>query len=441
MIANSVGLAVVDSSRKKPSERLKKISYYWGNGDEGIPREIFGFLPPGISPLSHNISASDRKKTDLPKFWPLSGVSVVDTSVSVDEKGLSGESLLTDACRLLVLGHIVVKQTQQLQSLSINSGTSPEVSALLGSQSLDFKIVRSAVAVVSNPYSPPDLWTYDWKLIPEIQRQGSQDHVSYEWFGLTPSSGRFATTSLIENSYLYLLGVYVSSKQSSRKAETSHDIFSVATVRHNIIGRVPVSSVLNGTFNIEVLSEYQGATSPGDSAKWIGVSGKESTLVPPLRCFPFEGVATEGTLDFDEGLSQWIFVALIMMENSIKICRLDATRGRGYRGVAPGIDSCNWHCNSISAVDQRWTDSAHIVSYAGRLHYELMSTPSSTDRRAGSAQLLARRRDIVISYVPNTVGGPNDLFLEGNNRAYTPKFVSIKLELEPTTTVSKIGAR
>ena len=434
VISNSVGMAVIDSLKVNPNERLKKIKYYWGSGDEGIPAEIFS------NPLMNKINIiGDKKKNGtgesdvssskkVVKFWPLSGASVVDITQDQSENSpQSGENQLIRACKVVVLGHIVMQGTSEF----IESGMSPEVALSLGSQFLDFSILQSAFGVVSNPHSAPDLWIYKWHLIPEVKTLPFKDgSISYEWFGVSPGSGPIGVSDPSTNDYMYLLGVYVwragQTEPKSLKRNlttliegTSHDIFSVATNRYNVIGRVLSSDILSGNINIEVLTE-DPFNMKSSVPVWRSINGGIGKHVTPTRCFPFEGVASEGTLSFDEVLSQWVFVTLLLLDKALTICHLPVQSK--WDGDIPPIENCDWECRTAPAIDRRWIDDADIVAYAGRLHPELM--PPSTGRRFSPSF----KRDLVISYIPNTALGPQELFSERYLNAYTPKFVSVRFD-------------
>lgn len=400
-------MVTIDVIQLKPDERLKQLKYFWGSGSDGIPKAVF--MPPDISSFTtfnarHFVNdtvlrVAGATEMSSIKFWPLSGVSAIDTSLMDTTGSLPEETTLMSACNLLILGHIV------LQHPKATFKRSPEIELLLGSDALDFSILRSAFAIVSNPYAPPNMWVYDWRIFPEVRMAAG--NVSYEWFGLTPVSS-VNTGGVTTTDYLYLMGVFVCT--SSRvPSEANNAAEATQSSSYNVLGRVSVASILTGRFDVEVMTQH-----PASSAEvWASVHSPE--IIAPTRCFPFSGVATEGTLDFDEELSQWIFVALIMVESILEVCRHDPSQSGSS---PPPIGSCQWQCQEISIIDKTWIGRSNIIAYAGRMHPELVP-----DRPKGTTM-----KEFIVSYVPNVAGEPHELFLEMNNLAYTPKFVSIRFD-------------
>lgn len=416
MVPNSVALAVVDTSATKPERRLTQLKYFWGAEFDGIPREMF--QPPDVDMImrSANATLSRSDGVDVVKYWPLSGVSVVDLSSDADSSSqLSGEDLLLKACKLLVLGHVI------MQNSATSSKMAPDVDILLGAQAFDFSILQTAVAVVSNPYSPPNMWVYDWRLIPKVHSKA--DTISFEWFSMTSASSMTGATGALSVDYLYMVGVCIRSttfKDPYRAAENQSFLGAqTETIRYNVLGRVRVRDILSGEFDINVMGRLPN-TSHDISGTWMSVYGPSEVM--PVRCFPFDGVATEGTLDFDEDLSQWIFVAMIMIENALEICRMDvAQTDDGHNRL---LDSCAWQCEVVRIIDKSWLGRPNIMSYAGRLHRELSPRKNVGGRENGKG------KELIISYVPNVVGEPQELFLDVNSLAYTPKFVSVTIDGE-----------
>lgn len=404
VVPNSVGMASIDASKQRPEERLVQVKYFWGSGAYGIPAEIFsvsGLDLVGDSSVhgAMNITEIGDHKANAMKYWPLSGVSILDLSGLPDAGlGLSGDDMLARACRVLVLGHVVVP------NLKLASKFSSDAESLFGTEILDFSIVRSAFGIVSNPYSPPSMWSYIWRVIPPV-RHGNI--VSYEWFGLAHSSSSPGVTSAES---LYMLGVVEYNTGGSTSAGYSQNQGSAA-VRYNVIGRVSALNALGGQLDIEVIEDNAGG-----ERSWKRLYGDDT--VTAANCFPFHGVATEGTLDYDEDMLEWVFVGLIIFENAFQICRLSAATN-AISGPPP-IETCDWRCQVIPAVDKAWIGRSNIVSYAGRMHRELMQPKAKADRS----------RELVISYVPNVAGEPQELFSEINNQAYTPKFVSVRIDYD-----------
>jgi hypothetical protein len=302
-----------------------------------------------------------------------------------------------------------------------------------GDASLQFSVSQMAVALVSNPHSPPSLWSYEWVLFPRYSAArlagGTKcsETITYDWFAVGHAG--LHSSFAVDSDFVVFVGTYYR-KAPEAAAENKHesstgknDVFGYLTLQqYNVIGRIRASDLLASRLETMEVIFPPGEGADSSASRWrriykvsreevaAGESGKSSeyfdvvdTSLDPSRVFPYQGYTTEGNLIFDSAMQQWTFVTLKPFENMILICTLPQ---RALEG--------SWSCAFSSDMEPRWKDLNEYVTYAGKIHPELTAAAN----RSVSA---------VVSYVPNTLSGPGDMFQRKHRLAYAPKFVNIKL--------------
>lgn len=413
MISNSIGVASMDNSAVLPERRLRHMQYYWGVNDDGLPTAALK------RPLPQRSALASKRIAVSPSFWPMAGISLVKQS-----------STSKMDCFVAIVGQFVVAERQD----SFDSNLAPDINELVGGDaSLQFSVSQMAVALVSNPHSPPSMWAYEWLLFPRYSAArlagGTKcsETITYDWFAVGHAGAH--SSFAVEADYVVFVGTYYR-KAPDATGENSHDassgkndIFGYLTLQqYNVIGRILASDLLAS--QLETMEVLFPTADPSGSSRWrriykkvpsqsegAGAGDKKissyldviETDLDPVRVFPYQGYTTEGNLVFDSASQQWTFVTLKPFENMILICTLPQKTLEG-----------SWSCAFSSEMEARWKDVNAYVTYAGKIHPELTAAGNRSSRA-------------VISYVPNTLAGPGDMFLRKHRLAYAPKFVNIEL--------------
>lgn len=382
MIANSVALSIVDPSKKTPEHKLTKLRFFWDISPEGIPHAIF----------KNNIFNGSSI------FWPLSGLTIVNNSPTQAES----------PCNIIILGSNVMhgKDITDSEILTINN--------LAGqSEILSFKVKNSAIALVFNPFSPPNLWEYMWSVFPQYISLTSDGQVyeSIQWVVLaTMGLNEFA----YQNEFLYLVGVYTRNIVNGSINSHSQPFRRIALepVKYNVIGKIIIADIVTSKLHrTEVI--YDTGTPRNLQSQWKHMydnndSFRTSKIVTfPKNCFPLKSSVTEGTLLFDKSIGKWIFTSMLTFENSVHIC---FTTDESILG--------QWSCRHLTLNEEKWLDPTTYIYYAAKLHQELSNRKIRDDSVS----------NFVVSFIPNNRGGPRDLFETKYYSSYSPKFLTFNIK-------------
>jgi hypothetical protein len=180
---------------------------------------------------------------------------------------------------------------------------------------------------------------------------------------------------------VYILGAHLSDKNSH-----------VASANiHQVLLRIPAAALANLSFSeLELLVLSPSSIVPS-WRRW------SSELSPSAL---FSPVVTEASLLRQHGT--WMVVSLHFEEIYIRICESKN-------------DAISWECRYIAEIDTRWQHGS-MITYAAKAHPELASCPGYTN----SSGL-----DLVVSFVSNSLMGPDELFEPEFHKIYTPKFMRI----------------
>jgi hypothetical protein len=130
----------------------------------------------------------------------------------------------------------------------------------------------------------------------------------------------------------------------------------------------------------------------------------------PHQLFDAAAVSEASLLRQD---GQWRVVSLHLLESRFQVC---SAREVGLP----------WRCVFVATLDKPWQRS-ELITYAGKAHPSLMATQASGEACSGSANSSdTERSGFVVSFVSNSILGPDSLFDPAYSHVYTPKFMQVK---------------
>lgn len=371
--------------------RVKSMKYFWSTNAEGEPSPIFSKITGDCG-------------SDKSGFWPISGVAVLPP-VGCEP------SSIDDLCRvrLIIVGKLICRGMA-----ASDVGPEPYIRQSKNAPTaLSFRHLAAVVVVVNNPYDEPDLWEYQFRVIPSFD-----------------------------------LSTVSSSSKKSIFARHSEDVFLLATTSEasssqQVLLRIAAADLMLFNFdNLRILSSSESSMGIKES-QWNIVHALSTGPMSARRVDPvvlYEPGSTEASLHFDQTLNRWVIVCMLSMERVIRACRT----------ADEDIES-GWKCFVLAEVDSKWAQIGSVFSYAGRAHPSLMTVPTllapsnskgrstlQTDNinvveaavrtlnpsnRSGSNSFGATA--MVISFVPNALKDVKSLFDEVYFNVYTPKFLYV----------------
>jgi len=212
-----------------------------------------------------------------------------------------------------------------------------------------------------------------------------------------------------EDEYLYMLGLQSSSNYSDS---------------NQVILRAKARQLINFDFHdVQILSTNSSHRNGMDWNRLKMTASSNQLLLQPFSIF--SPSVTESSLHFDKFLDRWVVVFLYAMNPTMRICR----------SASSSIASM-WHCTHLAKIDPNWSRMYILFTYAGRAHPALMM-PSSASSLASpiiniseNSTVVTTKVDqnsfqMVVSFIPNTLYGDEEIYEEDFFNIYTPKFLLI----------------
>jgi hypothetical protein len=140
----------------------------------------------------------------------------------------------------------------------------------------------------------------------------------------------------------------------------------------------------------------------------------------------FAPAMSEPSFHWDAAERRWIAIGLETLDLAVRLCETSR-----LPEAPPGTDPSEllrdvvWTCSFVYDVPPPWRDGANYIAYAAKVHPELSrrNYPLGPSHPVDPVSLTPTpRRDLVISYVANTLKGVKMLFSEETRLAYTPRF-------------------
>jgi hypothetical protein len=380
MIGSSVAVATIDDTKALPQDRIRRLQFHWRSTPDGVPQNA---LPdsdlPGSRPDGSTV------------YWPLSGISLCYN----DSKASSRRE--DSSCFAAILGvHAAHIKYSPKNDVDERAG----VLAGKVNKHLSFRVLKSAIALVANPYAAPDYWEWKWLLFPEVLFRATNRSVY--WMSIFPSGKRdFA----IIDEYVYIIGI-CKGVDKLEPLSINEDPFAFDSGAYNILARLRSSDLLaNKLERTEVLC----VDANSGSSKWrplyksVELKAEDTTNLVMEPFIPLPSVSTEASVAYLAESDEWIFVSMNIHLGLVYLCK------------SSKIVSKSWRCSEIRLSKEEWFDSDQFMYYAAKMHAEFI--PAQKQGRNFT--------DIVVTYLTNIRGETNELFKPENYGGYTPKFLRI----------------
>ena len=428
LVSNTVGVAQMSAKQGVETAKLKQIQYYWGTNPKqtGEPAALF---------RAHDMIAAVMKMYDFLNvegsvFWPNDGITILHTS-SVHSNQV--------VARTYIMGQLVKSQSKSTPSAetSRNGGMLDELST-----GLAFDELCTVIVSVDNPEEAPNFWNTEIQLMPHSMRGGnmfwddvpqsmSKVHGSvkreyvkqlfmkklaaspqFRWLSFASSSGK---SYALETDYIYILGSY---NPIERRSSDKHTFDMYAMHAIHVIGRISASNLLNNKLeSIEVLSSDSN-NKISSSSTWASIPSIISLSMKPVSIIPL--MTPEASLYFDSSMKKWVIVTVVMLSQHFTVCFTQTSN----------ITSA-WTCvhDGYTAIIPPWSDDMYYNVYAGRAHMELISYEVKNSTHANNDPSYSKSLSMVTTYIPNSRTGPGSLLDPMHYKAYLPKFVHLKVQI------------
>jgi hypothetical protein len=413
-ISNSIGISTLsnddhhscinDNNNNDEEEvsrvrKVKQMKYYWGDDQEGLPAPIFTL---NDHDQQHLCTDEVVTRTSEVSVWPITGIAVKEPPSSSS----SSSSSFSDGYKLVIIASITCRY-----HVSDSQPDNEETQE----QQLDFHEIANAVFVVRNPDEDPNLWQYNYRLVPAFETALQNNIV--RWISLTEADGAPFSE---QDSTIYILGTY----QPERVENIPYG------GGYQILLKIDALSLVN--LNLEKLQILSSSSSSSptisnkydDNQIWLSLSqmeniqnNKELIIIIPKELY--KPITSEASLV--KYHDKWIIVSLRFIDKYVQICESKQL----FEG---------WYCYNIdfkSSFSSSYSiTNSQIIYYAAKIHLYMSTSFICSNNNINNNNLMTQSMDLVISIMSNTLSTPELLFEPEMKDIYTPQFFMLEQNLK-----------